>query len=352
MTGPHVLLCRLDNAGDVLLTGPAVRAVAARARRVTYLAGPNGAAAAHLLEGVDDVLVHRAPWIDPLPTAVTREAELGLVERIAALDVDEAFLFTSYHQSPLPLALLLRLAGVPALAAISDDYPGSLLDVRHRVGEMHEVERNLSLVATLGYRLPADDDGRLAVREPLPDVTPLVGPSGYVVVHPGASVRARAYAPDRCRAVVEALTREGFRVVVTGGERERALTAHVAGPARPGVKDLGGDTDLPRLAAVLAGAGAVVTGNTGPAHLAAAVGTPVVELFAPTVPPARWRPWGVRHELLGALDIACAGCRARECPQPTHACLDGVRPDDVVDALRRVLSDPDAKAHAGVRGIA
>lgn len=351
MTGAHVLLCRLDNTGDVLLTGPAVRAVAAGARRVTYLAGPRGFEAAHLLEGVDEVLRYRAPWIDPLPTPVTREEELGLVERLSTLAIDEAFIFTSLHQSALPMALLLRLAGVPAIAAISDDYPGSLLDVRHRVGELHEVERNLSLVATLGYRLLSDDDGRLAIREPLPDVTPLVGAPGYVVVHPGASVRARRFAPELGRAVVESLLEAGFRVVVTGGPEERELSAAVAGPTRPGVKDLGGQTDLAGLAAVLESARAVVCGNTGPAHLAAAVGTPVIELFAPTVPPARWRPWGVRHALLGALDIACAGCRARECPQPTHACLDGVRPNDVVDALRRVLSDPDAPL-AGMRGIA
>lgn len=351
MTGPHVLLCRLDNAGDVLLTGPAVRAVASRARRVTYLAGPYGLDAAQLLPGVDEVLRYRAPWIDPLPTSVSREEELGLVERLATLEIDEAFLFTSHHQSALPLALLLRLAGVPTIAAISDDYPGSLLDVRHRVGELHEVERNLSLVGTLGYRLAPDDDERLGVREPLPDVTPLVGAPGYVVLHPGASVRARSYPPDRYRAVVDALAQAGFRVVVTGSPNERALTAFVAGPPRPGVKDLGGQTDLPRLAAVLANARAVIAGNTGPTHLAAAVGTPVVTLFAPTVSPRRWRPWGVRHVLLGALDIACAGCRARECPQPTHACLDVVHPTDVVDALRRVLSDPDVP-HAGLRGIA
>ncbi len=352
MTRAHALLCRLDNAGDVLLTSPAVRAVAARARRVTFLAGPRGAAAAELLEGVDHVLVHRAPWIEPLPGPLSADDELGLVDTIAGLDLDEAVIFTSFHQSALPLALLLRLAGVRTIAAISDDYPGSLLDVRHRVGEMHEVERNLSLVATLGYRLRPDDDGRLSVRGPLVDVTPLTGPAGYLVVHPGASVSARALAPERCRAVVDELAREGFRVVVTGAPAERALTALVSGPAQPRVKDLGGQTDLAALAAVLAGARAVVTGNTGPAHLAAAVGTPVVELYAPTVPAARWRPWGVRHALLGQLDIACAGCRARRCPLPTHACLDAITPSDVVSALRRVLADPDQSFPATVRGIA
>ena len=64
---PHVLAVRLDNEGDVLLTGPAIRAIAARARFVTLLCGPRGRAAAELLPGVDSILEVRAPWIDPEP---------------------------------------------------------------------------------------------------------------------------------------------------------------------------------------------------------------------------------------------------------------------------------------------
>ncbi|MDP9023139.1 MAG: glycosyltransferase family 9 protein [Actinomycetota bacterium] len=366
--GAHVLLARLDNAGDVLLTGPAVRAVAATAGRVTFLCGPRGRAAAELLPGVDDVVVHRAPWIDHDRPPVERGAELGLADRVAALGVEQAAIFTSFHQTALPLALLLRFAGVATIAAISEDFPGSLIDVRHRVDDdIHEVERNLSLVATLGYRLPAGDDGRLAVRRRDPRRANPAGEAGYVVVHPGASVPARAWAPQRHEGLVDALLDEGWRVVVTGGERERDLTRRVAGGAggragddrvaggaggrpRLGVTDLGGSTDLAALAEVLAEAAAVVTGNTGPAHLAAAVGTPVVEVFAPTVPAVRWRPWGVRHEILGDQTIACAGCRATVCPQPGHPCIGTVTVEDVIDALRRVLADPDATAHPIVAG--
>jgi ADP-heptose:LPS heptosyltransferase len=157
----------------------------------------------------------------------------------------------------------------------------------------------------------------------------------YVVVHPGASVEARAWAPERNAELVDALAAGGRRVVVTGAPSERALTARVAGPARDGVVDLGGATDLAGLADVLAGADAVVVGNTGPAHLAAAVGTPVVSLFAPTVPPVRWRPWRVPHELLG-VDVPCAGCRARRCPVPGHPCLGGVGVEDVLAAVERL----------------
>ena len=324
----RVLAVRLDNEGDVLLAGPAIRALAAGADGVTLLCGPRGRQAAALLPGVDAVLSWRAPWIDPEPDPVDRADVEALVERVAALRADRAVIFGSFHQSPLPTALVLRLAGVPWIAATSVDYPGALLDLRHRIDdEVHEVERALDLVRAAGFDLPPGDPGDLRVEGAAP--SPVEAP--YVVVHPGASVPARAWAPERHAALVEALVATGRRVVVTGGPSERALTSQIAGEAL----DLGGETDFAGLAGVLAGADAVVVGNTGPAHLAAAVGTPVVSLFAPTVPAVRWRPWRVPHELLG-VDMPCAGCRARRCPVPGHPCLGGVGVEDVLAAVERL----------------
>jgi ADP-heptose:LPS heptosyltransferase len=328
----HVLVARLDSDGDVLLAGPALRAAAAGARRVSLLCGPRGEQAARLLPGVDEVLVHRAPWIDLAPAPVDPATELALVERLAGLGLDAAVILTSFHQSPLPLALLLRFAGVTFVAATSDDYPGSLLDVRHRIGgDPHEVERSLSLMAAAGFRLPTEDDGRLTVRRPAASPAALAG-RRYVVVHPGASVSARAWPPERHAALVDALVAAGRTVAVTGASAERGLGKRVAGPPRDDVVDLAGSTTLAELAEVLAGADAVVVGNTGPAHLAAAVGTPVVSLFAPTVPPARWRPWRVPHRLLH-VDVPCAGCRARACPVPGHPCLEEIGVEQVLSAL-------------------
>jgi ADP-heptose:LPS heptosyltransferase len=336
----HVLAVRLDNDGDVLLAGPAIRALAAGADRVTLLCGPRGRQAATMLPGVDATIEWRAPWIDPEPDPVSRPHVDALVAEVSALRPDVAVIFGSFHQSPLPTALLLRLAGVPRIAATSVDYPGSLLDVRHRIDDdVHEVERALDLALAAGFPLPAGDSGRLEV------VTGRAEPElerPYTVVHPGASVPARAWAPRRNTELVAALAAAGRRVVVTGAPSERDLTARVAAPA--GI-DLGGATDLPGLAAVLAGADVVVVGNTGPAHLAAAVGTPVVSLFAPTVPPVRWRPWRVTHELLFT-EVPCAGCRARVCPVDGHPCLNGITVTDVVAAVDRLAPVPAAEAVA------
>ncbi|WP_020659532.1 glycosyltransferase family 9 protein [Amycolatopsis benzoatilytica] len=319
----RILAARQDNLGDVLLAGPAVRALAAQAEHLTVLAGPHGAAAARLLPGVDEVIEFRAPWIDLDPPPVTRAAVDALAERLAGFD--RAFVFTSFHQSPLPLAFVLRLAGVPWIGAICEDYPGSLLDLRHRVpGDPPEARRMLSLTEAAGFPLPADDDGRLAIRPPLPEVSRLTGPGDYIVVHPSASAPARQPSSAHLARIAHALAEAGHRIVVTGETGDAAPSADV---------DLTGRTTLPELAAVLAGAGTVVAPNTGPAHLAAAVGTPVVSLFAPVVPAPRWAPFGVPAALLGDQHAPCRGSRARTCPVPGHPCLDGIDPAEVVAAV-------------------
>ncbi|MFI9201150.1 glycosyltransferase family 9 protein [Streptomyces sp. NPDC053048] len=329
----RALVARLDSFGDVLLAGPAVRAVAARATRTALLCGPRGAPAARMLPGVDDVIVWDAPWVGFEPPPVDRADVAAFVERVAGWAPDTALVLTSFHQSPLPLALLLRMAGVPRLAADSADYAGALLDVRHRrAPRRHEVGAALDLARAAGFPLPEDDDGRLAVREPPAPGGP-VGEPGYVVVHPGAAVPARRWGHERCAAAVRLLTRAGYRVVVTGGPDERELTAAVAGRS---ALDLGGRTGPAELAGVLARAAAVVVGNTGPAHLAAAVGTPVVSLFAPVVPAERWAPYGVPHVLLGDERAPCAGSRARVCPVPGHPCLNGVPAEDVLAAVEKL----------------
>jgi ADP-heptose:LPS heptosyltransferase len=332
----RTLAVRLDSLGDVLVTGPAVRALAAGSDHLALLCGPRGRAAAELLPGVDEILCRSAPWIDPEPEPVQRDDIEDLVDLVAAGRYDRAVVFTSFHQSSLPTALVLRMAGVPWVGAISDDYPGSLLDVRHRApDDRPEPERALSLARACGAELPTGDNGRLALRPGAVSAPTTGGP--YVVLHPGTSVPARAWPAEGYREVCRSLAAGGVRVLVTGAPDECGLTAYVAGDSG---QDLGGCTDLGELAGILAGAEAVVVGNTGPAHLAAAVGTPVVSLFAPTVPAARWAPYGVPVALLGVQQAPCRGTRATTCPVPGHPCLTSVAPDDVVTAVRSFLGRP------------
>jgi heptosyltransferase III len=255
---------------------------------------------------------------------------------------------TSFHQSALPLALLLRLAGVGRIVASSADYPGSLLDVRHPPGGPHEVQRGLSLVAAAGFA--TSDDGRLRLRTPSPEppaeLRSWVWSGGFVAVHATASVPARAPSPEQVARFVAALRHAGHAVVLTGTDSERGVTARVRGVADGLLRDvdaaplldLAGRTTFAELAAVLEHADCLVSGNTGPAHLAAAVDTPVVSLFSPVVPAAAWKPWAVPCVVLGDQHAPCAGTRARSCPVAGHPCLDGIAPQEVVAAVEQLAA--------------
>jgi ADP-heptose:LPS heptosyltransferase len=335
-----VLVARLDSLGDVLLAGPAVRAAAASAK-ITMLVRSNLGEAAEMLPGVDDVVEFDAPWVLFDPPPVRPRVITDLVTSLEARGFDAALVLTSCHQSPLPLALLLRMAKVPWIGAICDDYPGSLLDLRHRVPDgLPESERNLSLACAAGF--VADEMGaRLAVRQPLPDIGARVGAEPYVVVHPGAAVPARRPTAAHSRAIVAALVAAGFRVVVTGSTDETTLTGFVAADR---ALDLGGQLSLPELAAVLADAEVVVAPNTGPAHLAAAVGTSIVSLFAPVVPAEQWAPYGVPRVLLGDQQAACRNTRMRTCSVPDHPCLSSIHPAEVVAAVRELHARREGNA--------
>jgi ADP-heptose:LPS heptosyltransferase len=344
---PHTLVVRLDRMGDVLLAGPAVRAIAAGSRRVTVLAGPHGRAAAALLPGVDDVVEWRCPWIE-LPAAPVLATDVDeLVGRLRRLDLDRAVILTSFHQSALPTALLLRLAQVAWIGAVSEDYPGSLLDLRHPdPGDVHEAERALMLARAAGYDLPTGDDGGLDVTLPVDSTAP----SFDVVLHPGTSAPARAWPVEHWATLCRRLTVDaGLAVAVTGSSAEADLVHQVCGDTD--ATDLAGSTSLLELAAVVARAGVVVAANTGTAHLAAATHTPVVSLFAPTVPAVRWAPYRTPTVLLGDQQAPCRGTRATQCPVAGHPCLGSVHPDTVVNAvdrLRRTGPRPhELHAHAG-----
>lgn len=326
----RALVVRLDSMGDMLICGPAIRAVAAGGAEVSVLAGPNGAAAARLLPGVSEVLVWDCPWISAVAPPVRRADLDRLIETISRRQFAEALVLTSFHQSALPTALLLRLAGIGRIAGCSTDYPGALLDERiAEPADGPEPLRMLAIAAAAGYRLPAGDSGGLAIVPDLPEI-PVALPADYLVVHAGATAPARTCSPSTWAGIVAGLGCAGWPVVLTGGTA--AETAELA-RAVPSSVDLGGRLELGQLASVLAAARAVVVGNTGPAHLAAAAGTPVVCLFAPVVPAVRWAPFTNRLVLLGNQHAACAGSRARGCPVAGHPCLDTITGEQVLAAL-------------------
>ncbi len=348
----NLLLIRLDNLGDVLLTTPAFHAVKASlpAARLTLLASPIGAQVAALNPDLDDVLIYQAPWIDPwqrLPQDSQREQ--ALIDLIKQRHFDGAIIFTSFRQSPLPAAYLCYLADIPLRLAASIDGSGSLLTTRHKHPEriIHEVERGLDLVGALGIQASEPDlvlqvpgDAMLAISTLLADQD--IGPQPLVVVHPGCSMPARTYPWQLYAAVINLLVEQlSAFVIVTGAEDERSLVAQILEQVqeayRPSVLALAGVLPFPEFCALIKAADLAITNNTGPMHLAAAVKTPVIALFALTNPPEQWGPWRVPHRQLYH-EVPCRICYSRICPYQ-HDCLRLVSPQIVVSAASELLAE-------------
>ena len=347
----RVLLVRLDNLGDVLLTTPAFRAVrqALPEAHLALLAGPAGCGVGRLDPDLDETILYHALNEDVyfrLPQ--DPEREMAAVETLKERDFDAAIIFTSYKQSALPAAYLCYLANIPVRAAGSFEGPGSLLTHRHRYEETappkHETLRGLELTEFLGLP-PVEPEMVLVPRaEDEEDAARLLERHGlkrqglerFFLVHPGASASSRAYPPERYSEVVEGLVEQsGLPVLVTGGPSEDDLARRVAGSV--GIA-LGGETSFGSFAALVGRASVVVTNNTGTSHVASALKRPVVTVFAGTNPAEQWGPWRTPNRLL-THPVPCAPCYKRVCPIG-HECLTRIAPGTVVDTALRLLHEP------------
>ena len=347
----RILVVRLDNLGDVLVTSPAIHAVKASlpGSELCLLASPVGAQIARLHPDIDEVIVYEAPWMDPwqkLPQSSKREQQM--IAMIKERQFDGAIIFTSYHQSSLPSAYLCYLADIPLRLAASIDGPGSLLTTRHKHPDrmMHEVERGLDLVHAIGISTSACDLVLKVPGKARDDVYEFLSVHNVdpfrllVVIHPGCSMPARTYPSDMYARVIDlAIERLGATVVLTGTQDEQALVEHIMDEVqehhRSAILACAGSLPFPDFCALIEAADLMITNNTGPMHIAAAVKTPVVALFALTNPPGQWGPWNVPHRQLYH-DVPCRICYHRSCPY-NHECLRMVTPETVVDAARELL---------------
>jgi lipopolysaccharide heptosyltransferase II len=352
-----ILAVRLDGIGDLLMTTPALRAIkdsGGEGRRLTLLTSPAAAAAARELPFVDEVIVFVAPWMKAAETLDVSPVDLAsLAARLREQAFDAAIVFTVFTQSALPAAMLLFQAGIPRRAAYCRENPYALLtdwrpdpDRDVRAGVRHEVARHIELVRSLGIDVA---DTRLqfpvgaATRARMHAKAKAAGmrtARPWLVVHPGATAPSRRYPEAQLIEAVAALARLARWQIAVAGAAEDVPTARAIATAVPGVVSLAGRFDLPELAALLQTAEVVVCNNSSPAHLAAAVGTPVVDLYALTNP--QHTPWGVAHRVLSH-DVECRHCLKSVCPHGHMRCLAGVRPAEVVAAVRSLVAETDLR---------
>jgi len=305
----HILCLRPDHMGDVLMTTPAFRALkeSLPGRRLTLLTSSAGAGIARFIPEVDNIITFDVPWVSA-ESGQNREAVNKLVDTLRKRRFGGAIIFNVQSQNPLPTAMVCYLAGINRVLGYCRENPYRLLsdwvpdpEVLHAT--RHEVVRQLELVESIGC---TTHNQRLSLSVPPQAVLQaleLLSAAGvqphqpWLILHPGVSEEKRRYPAEQYVKAARRLIREqGYQVVLTGSQSERSYTDAMCRSLGKGAYNLAGQLSLDVLAGLIAQAPVLIANNTGPVHIASAVGTPVVVLYAMTNP--QHTTWMVPNRVL------------------------------------------------------
>ncbi|WP_300601242.1 glycosyltransferase family 9 protein [Niabella sp.] len=295
-----VLCMRLDNMGDVLMSTPAMRALKETFNAtITLLTSEQGAAIAPYIPVIDEVLIFNAPWVQH------RGAEgsiAGLAECLKAGNFDLAVIFTVSSQNPLPSAMLAYMAGIPVRLAYCRENPYRLLT--HwmpdpeplRCMDKHQVQRDLDLVFSIGAHT-ADRQLQLTATA-APSLTGklieagLDPAGGWCLLHAGTRDLRRQLPVPAWVTIGGALLRElQLPVVLTGSAEDMPEVAEIQQQIGAGSYMFAGKLQLNEFIDLVNRSALLISINSLPLHIAAAVQTPVIALYAKTNP--QHFPWMV-----------------------------------------------------------
>ncbi len=342
MTQPvrRILLIKPSSLGDIVHAMPTLAALRERFPRaeVTWLVKQQWASLVAVIGGVDHVCEVEPGlkgWLGRVPDL--RAAGFDLV-------VDLQGLFRS--------GAMARLTGCGRRVGFANAREGSPYFYTQRVavpaGPMHAVDRYLVVAEALGAARPAEprfdfidrpEDRQAA--EGLLTAANVTASSPWIAMNVSARWETKRWPPQQFAEASDRLTEaQGIPIVFMGGPAERPETRAVIALMRTKAVDLTGQTPVGLLPSLLRRAAVLVTNDSGPMHIAAAVGTPVVALFGPT-DPAKTGPYGRGHVVLSHA-VECRPCFRRECSRAvTLECLTGVRPEQVVRAVQQQLGRSD-----------
>jgi lipopolysaccharide heptosyltransferase II len=303
----NILCIRPDNMGDLIMSGPAIRALKESfGAQITVLTSSMAKGIIKHMPEIDDAIIFDLPWVK---TANTPDPETfnRVISVIKERQFDAAVIFTVYSQNPQPAAMLAYLAGIPKTLAYCRENPYHLINNWVTDKEpynliKHQVRRDLDLVATVGaftkneaLKIKVDEDFWPTVARKLQE-TGLDLNKPWLLMHAGVSEVKREYPLEQWADAGKQLIENGYQLILTGSTAERQLTNELAIQIGAGSFSAGGLFTLAQFICLVKHAPLLVSVNTGSIHIAAAVGTPVVVLYAQTNP--QHTPWGAPHKVL------------------------------------------------------
>jgi len=348
---PRILIVKLSAIGDVVHTLPALNALRRHypSAHITWLVEE---AAADLVIGhkaLDDVIVsRRKTWLPGLRgrgrhrhlTEIIR-----FIKKLRAERFDMIFDFQASFKGAV-LVAMVRSRQKIGFGRGLEHQEGSYWVLNKRIPavsmEIHALKRGLLMLEKIGIRnreieygipIGEDDDRWVHTKLAALGISP---ETPIIVINPMAKWPTKLWVEARFVQLADQIaTRFGRPLIFTGSREDRHGINAIISQLHQTAFNLAGETNLIQLAALLRRAEIMVTTDTGPMHIAAAVGTPVVALFGPTAP---WRtgPYGDQHRIVTA-KLNCAPCFKRTCP--TAACMAGIRVEEILMKLDEMLKD-------------
>lgn len=303
----NILCIRPDNMGDLIMSGPALRMLKQSFNaHITVLTSTMAAAVAPFMPEVDKVITFDMPWVKT-ESATGTEALSSLINLISEQRFDAAVVFTVYSQNALPSAMIAYQAGIPKVLAYCRENPYGL--ITHWVPDqepfayiLHQVERDMRLVA---HVCDAATDERLHLISngaQWPQIAESLKALGmrldrpWLILHAGVSEVKRQCPETIWIEAATQLARAGHQILLTGSKADHELTARLQHAIGEGAFNSAGRFSIGQLITLIEHAPLLLSVNTGTVHIAAAVGTPVVVLYAQTNP--QHTPWMVPHQVI------------------------------------------------------
>ncbi|MCW3110620.1 MAG: glycosyl transferase family 9 [Segetibacter sp.] len=294
--------------GDLIMSAPAIRAVKESfSSKITVLTSSMAAGIVPFISEIDDVMVFDLPWVKAKETIASEEI-FTLVQLLKQRKFDAAVIFTVFSQNPLPAAMIAYMACIPLRLAYCRENPYGLLtdwipDKEPYSFIQHQVERDIALVQSIGASI---NDTRLhltvsdAIFKGLANKLKDAGidvTKPWLIFHAGVSEKKREYPAELwAEAASKLINEKGFQILFTGASAEKQMCNELAKRAGNNAFSVAGLFSLEEFITLIKEAPVVVSVNTGTVHIAAAVNTPVVVLYAQTNP--QHTPWRVPNSVL------------------------------------------------------
>lgn len=295
--------------GDLIMSSPAIRALKqTSSSKITLLTSSMAAGIVPYITEIDEVIVCDLPWIKTKESTANNEI-FTLVQQLKDRKFDAAVIFTVFSQNAMPAAMIAFMAGIPLRLAYSRENPYDLLtdwvpDKEPYSFIQHQVLRDLALVNTIGAS--AADKFYLQLNIPVTSwknakdkllTVDVDTEKPWLIFHAGVTEKKREYPGELWVQAAKKLIRErGFQILFTGSASEKPVCEKLAKETGENAFSIAGLLKLQEFIALIEKAPVVVSVNTGTIHIAAAVNTPVVVLYAQTNP--QHTPWQVPHAIL------------------------------------------------------